>query len=350
MVISRDRYDKAFAQVNASWSYENNALSPEEKEVIYEQLNNRAPLQSSQKMGRSVMKSEYLYPGTNVLINHFNIMDETALQRQERMSTGFRALEMRLVNPVKQSFDLNHLKNIHQHLFQDVYSFAGQIRTTNIGKNGFWFCDVAQIDKLGSIVFNELKSEKFLKGLNQEAFAERASYFYTEINFMHPFREGNGRAIREFFTDLAKHNGMELHWDRVPTDEYMHAVKLTDDPKLRDELTTVINKCLSPIESRSQVLWKDLEEPMKLKDILKIPEGLPKGADKLNVETLNRKVDRYGLDPDGMKIRIRFEGEKTIRTLPMEKKPFLNTAERNQLLDQAAQNTPAIQLNRFMEQ
>lgn len=349
--ISRDTYDKVFQQVNASWGYENNAMTTEEKEEIYRQLQKRRPShQSKMKRSRTMSSSEYLYPGTNVLINKFDARDQVSLDRQERLSTGYRALEIRF-NPLKQTFDFDHLKKIHEHLFQDVYPFAGQIRTTNIGKNGFWFCNKDLIDRHATIITMELKAENNLKGLPIDTFADRAAYYYTEFNFIHPFREGNGRTIREFFSDLARNNNMELHWDRVPKEEYMHAVKLTDDPKMRGELVEVFKKCLSPIEEKSLVQWKELEEPMKLKDVLKIPEGLPKNAETFSAQILNLPVNRYALDPAGNKIKIQFEGEKNTRTIQLETNPYLSHLEKNALLDQAADLTAkAIQKSNFLEQ
>lgn len=351
MKFSRERYEYEFAQINASWAYENKGLTAQDKEVIYSKLLEKdTTLQPNIFRGKKMSSSIYLYPGTNVLINHFDIRDEEKLSRQERVSTAYRAMELRF-NPVKQTFDFDHLKKIHHHLFQDVYPFAGQVRLTNIGKNDFWFCDMNQIPRLSDYVFSELKSEKFLKGLPQDVFAERAAYFYTEINFMHPFREGNGRAIREFFGDLARNNGLDLNWDRVPKEEYFQAVKLTDDPKQRAELVKVFNKCLSPMpENLNLEEWKDLDQPKKLKDVLKEAEGLPKESVQLNAKILNKMVDRFKIDSNGKAIRFRFEGEQEIKTIPLEKHPYLSSAYKNQLLDQAASmKYPTIQISKYLE-
>lgn len=351
MKYPRDRYDKEFSRINASWGFEDNALSEEEKEQVYNNLiNNKVAPQFKTAAGGKAM-NEYCYPGTNVLINHFDIKNEELLQKAERYHTAYRAMEMRF-NLQKKTFDYDHLKAIHKHLFQDVYPFAGQVRTTNIGKKGYWFCDTNMISRLGDQIFSELKVDRFLKGLSKDDFSNKAAYYYTEINFMHPFREGNGRAIREFFGELSKAAGYELNWQEVPKDEYFHAVKMTDDPKQRTELVNVFKKCLKPIKESENLLirWNEPTESMKLKDVLKIPEGLPSSKANVDAGTLNKFVDRFQINKNGTSIKVQFKGEQDINTIPLEKHQHLSVNKRNQMLDQAAATTSKIsQLNKFLE-
>ena len=84
---------------------------------------------------------------------------------------------------------------------------------------------------------SELKAEKHLKGLDVEQFSERAAYYMSEINVLHPFREGNGRAQREYSRTLAMKNGYELDWSRVDQQEFLDAsIKSVRDPKDLGEL------------------------------------------------------------------------------------------------------------------
>lgn len=355
MKLSRDDYDREFTRVNASWAYENNALSNEEKEQVYDRLSEEAlaPEANSQtkKTGGKAMSSEYCYPESNVLINHFDIRSQELLDRAERYHTAFRAMEMRIV-PIKANFDLEHLKTIHYQLFQDVYPFAGQIRHLNISKNKYWFCDTAMIPRLADQVFSELKTDRYLKGLPAEKFAEKAAYYYTEINFMHPFREGNGRVIREFFGQLAKGAGYELDWQEVPKEEYFRAVKQTDDPRQRQELVVVFEKCLKPITQTQQqeIQWKTPEQPMKLRDVLKVTEGLPTPNAKIETADLNKYVDQFLIDNKGTSVKVKFRDETKLRNIPLEKHPFLSAVIKNQILDLAAAGTQqTAQLSNFME-
>ncbi|MEB8638184.1 Fic family protein, partial [Bacillus cereus] len=164
------------------------------------------------------MSNRYTYPDSDVLVNLADIRDAQTLHDFERGRTALRHIELNVI-PIKGNFDLEHLKAIHKHLFQDVYSWAGQLRTVNIGKNGFMFCDYQQFDRHADYVFGQLKRDNFLKNLSPDAFAKKAAYYYQEINFGHYFREGNGRSIRTFFEQLSREAGYELDWSLVPKKE-----------------------------------------------------------------------------------------------------------------------------------
>lgn len=355
MKFPRDKYNAEFERLNASWAYENNSLDGVEKENLYQRLNTEGttPQNSNQiqSAGRSFMNSEYCYPGTNVLINKLDLRDQQMLDQAERYHTAFRAMEMRF-HPTNPTFDMGQLKHIHDHLFQDIYPFSGQIRVTNIGKNNFWFCDTTMIPRLADQVFSELKADKFLKGLTKEAFAEKSAYYYTEINYMHPFREGNGRAIREFFGQLAKSAGYELDWQNVPKEDYFRAVKLTDDPKQRGELVDVFNKCLTPIKKQQEMIqWQTPEQPMLLKDVLKLTEKLPAARIHLSAEDLNQSVQQFSIYENKPALKVKFAGEQATKNIPLEAHPHLSAAKRNQMIDQAASSSiQPTQLNKILEQ
>ena len=72
-------------------------------------------------------------------------------------------------------------------------------------------------------VFEELKQDSYCQHLNREEFIKKAAYYFSEINAYHPFREGNGRTLRVFFSELAHKAGYHLDWSRVDNDLYMKA-------------------------------------------------------------------------------------------------------------------------------
>ncbi|KAB2329422.1 Fic/DOC family protein [Bacillus mesophilum] len=158
-------------------------------------------------------QSKYCYPGTEILKNKFNVKDQQVLDTLDAGLTAKRLLDLQK-NPIKGSFDMQHLKKIHAYIFQDLYSFAGEIRTENISK-GFPFADVNYLQPAADVIFNQLKKEKHLAGLDYKSFSERAAYYMAEINVLHPFREGNGRSQREFIRTLACRNGYNLDWSKV---------------------------------------------------------------------------------------------------------------------------------------
>ena len=169
------------------------------------------------------MQDPYCYPGTNVLKNKLGIHDDAELMDEERNFTNLREEEL-LRSQIRGKFDLKHLQKIHQYLFQDIYDWAGKIRTVDIAK-GNLFCKVELIKPQAEIIFDGLKSEKYLRGLNVKDFTERLAYYLGEINALHPFREGNGRAEREFIRELAFQNGYFLAFKDVKKEELIEASK-----------------------------------------------------------------------------------------------------------------------------
>ena len=85
--------------------------------------------------------------------------------------------------------DIKHLQAIHRYIFQDVYDWAGKVRTVDIAK-GNMFCNVRFISGQADEIFTKLKEEKYLAGLDEETFIKRLAYYFSEINALHPFREG----------------------------------------------------------------------------------------------------------------------------------------------------------------
>jgi len=151
----------------------------------------------------------YTYPGTQILRNKPGIRYETALRMFEYEQSASRMEELH-EHPIAGQFDLDHLKSIHRHLFQDVYDWAGKIRTVSISKTGDMFAVPSFIESQGRRLGTALAEECYLKRLPKPQFVERMTHHYTEWNALHPFREGNGRSLREFFGQLAREAGYEL--------------------------------------------------------------------------------------------------------------------------------------------
>jgi len=172
----------------------------------------------------------YVYPGTNVLKNLAGIEDHIRLQQFEAVSTAHRISELGF-NPIHGAFDALHLQRIHQSIFQDVYPWAGEFRTVDIRKEGeFWFCRHEFIDRSLIALFNKLDGENGLKEASPAQFGSRAGYYMSELNAIHPFREGNGRAQREFIRELGSHAGLRVNWAQV-TQQEMYSVSIASFQK-----------------------------------------------------------------------------------------------------------------------
>lgn len=186
----------------------------------------------------------YCYPNSDVLKNKIGIQDMEKLQRLERRLTMLRILEL-VDNPIQGKFDLQHLCLIHRYIFQDVYDWAGEIRKVDIAK-GSMFCNVKFIESQAAEIFKKLKSEDYLQGLNEENTASRLAYYFSEINALHPFREGNGRSQREFIRTLALHIGYVINFAKVSKEEMLKASK---DSFLCDygKMEQLFKKCINQI-------------------------------------------------------------------------------------------------------
>jgi cell filamentation protein len=162
----------------------------------------------------------YCYPGTTVLINRPGLRDHTALEafEAEMVSQRFR-------EPLPPGrLTARHYCAIHRHLFQDVYAWAGRIRTVRIAKQGSAFCYPEHIDREMQRLFANLAKEKQFRGLNSADFAARAAHFLAELNAIHPFREGNGRTQLSFLVALAHRAEHLLDADRLEPAEMLRAM------------------------------------------------------------------------------------------------------------------------------
>lgn len=186
--------------------------------------------------------SIYCYPGTNILINKLDIRDSNKLFRLETQIVLAKSYILRQ-NLKVHKFDKKHFIYIHQFLFEDLYPFAGKFRTENISKGSFRFAEWQYIENQLDRLLEELKEENYLEGLEKENLAKRLAYYLSELNVLHPFREGNGRTIREFIRELAFKNGYLLDLQKTTPEKMFYAcVKSVYDPT---DLEKILFDCLN---------------------------------------------------------------------------------------------------------
>lgn len=185
--------------------------------------------------------SNYCYKNSNVLINKLDIHNEKVLQKFEAKITAAKLLALRKKGIIG-NFDTQHLIDIHTYLFEDIYPFAGKFRNENIAKGVFRFAEFEYIEPELERLLNELKSENYLEGLSKEDLTQRLAYYLSELNVLHPFREGNGRTIREFIRELALKNGYVLNLSNVSPSDFLKAsIKSIVDTT---DLSNLIAACL----------------------------------------------------------------------------------------------------------
>ena len=186
-------------------------------------------------------QSKYCYPGSEVLINVHGFKDQDQLDAFERMVTAER-LRLLYLKPLKGKFDKKHLCDIHKFIFRDIYPFAGKLRDEDISKGNFRFASARFLPEQTEELLHKLNQENYLNSLSFARFVDRLTYFLTELNVLHPFREGNGRAQREFIRCLALQAGYQLDWGRVEGPKILKAMILSpkDESELREVMTKVL--------------------------------------------------------------------------------------------------------------
>ncbi len=173
-----------------------------------------------------------LLASTNILLKQKRFMDYEK-QKKERLEGEIaraRIIEL-VVNPVKGSFDAAHLQEIHRRIFQDLpYLFPGKIREQtnswckdrvldNGNRHIVFYADRKTIDKNFNKTLIEFGKPQDLKELSKEVFSDRLAKLYSDLDYLHPFHEGNSRTLRTFTAQIAKEAGWELNWEIHTTKE-----------------------------------------------------------------------------------------------------------------------------------
>ena len=172
----------------------------------------------------------FLDPRTGVFRNRLGITDRTELAAAERTLTGVRLDQLRR-RRVAGRYDLDHLRAFHWTIFQDVFPWAGQLRTVLIVKAGASFCLPHQIVDTASDVFGRLAAAHHLRGPPRRL-PRRPHRAARRGQRIAPFREGNGRTQRAFLGQLARDAGYRLRWEHVDRDANIDAARAAADGDL----------------------------------------------------------------------------------------------------------------------
>lgn len=194
------------------------------------------------------MDEQSRYVKDGVMVNLLNIRNQEDLEKVERELTTFKLLKL-FENPGKQTFDVNHYLSIHKYLFGDIYPFAGKIRDEAISK-AVTFC-------LPDYIYTNLK-ETLMRAKKAIPFLDTPEKLfnfilplYADLDIIHPFREGNGRTIREFMRQYIQYvcvvnNFSEIYfldYGQITREEYLDAVITADALCQYDKLKEAFGKC-----------------------------------------------------------------------------------------------------------
>ena len=111
-------------------------------------------------------------------------------------------------------------------LFQDIYDWVGKIRTVDISRGNSRFANVRFIESSAHEIFNRLARENLLKSLDPNILSERLAHYLSEINALHPFREGNGRTQRIFISQLSQAAGYQLDYSDLEQKQIYQGMEL----------------------------------------------------------------------------------------------------------------------------
>lgn len=202
----------------------------------------------------------YLIPGTDTLKNLFGLTDATALAEKERDYSSYRSAQYhaRLIHSEPQPFDQALLKQIHGHIFQDVYAWAGKFRIGNISKGNSLFASAAVLEMQTEKLFDSFNTQitSLLESsggqLTKDRFVRESALFLGELNTLHPFREGNGRTQR-MITEIAGNAlGFDISWGRVSArqmiDACLHAHHVDES-----RLVEVLDRSVSATRSNMRI-------------------------------------------------------------------------------------------------
>jgi len=170
----------------------------------------------------------------DLLQNKLGISDIKDLKEAEQQIVSEKTiLVLNEKRPKKFNFD--YLLHIHKLLFEDIYDFAGKIRTVNIVKpdSSAPFAYAKFIDAEAKRIFNVINNKNYLINLSKSEFVREIAELSAELNALHPFRDGNGRAIRLFLIMLADNSGYLLDYSQVSSKEIIDADKLAFDGDMK---------------------------------------------------------------------------------------------------------------------
>ena len=151
---------------------------------------------------------------------------------------------------ISRTNDLDEVLLIHKQLFKGVYDWAGKIRTVDIKKNddgAEFFLVVSKISGAANYVFAELAKENYLRQLPKDMFVKRLVHYYDQLNYIHPFREGNGRTQRVFWSRVARDAGYEINWDAIVGNENDEASRLAAENMDLSGLETMFERIVTQL-------------------------------------------------------------------------------------------------------
>ena len=196
--------------------------------------------------------------GTTTLKNNLGITDPQQLATAEADLTAFRLAELRTA-PIRGGFDSLHLQEIHHHVYQDLYDWAGELRRVDVGNQ-----HTPKVATSLNAILDRLGRENHLKGLGPEEWSHSASAYIYDLATIQPFLGGNDVALREFAEELARKNNLSLRWETAPeinvTEVTSHLHQSEQSANIRRIIMLAMDTDPSSLRpSRGQIMERGIE-------------------------------------------------------------------------------------------
>lgn len=197
-------------------------------------------------MGYDVNDDPYVDPATGILKNRLGIISQAELDKAEAEITTIVIATLTTGSDVyRLRFDRQLLQDLHKEIFGDIYDWAGEFRTLDISKESSYFAHAQYISPQLDALFEVLGRDERLSSDEKVLVVESLAHYYSELNAVHPFREGNGRVIRTLLRLLALKHGWDIEWNGLDQNlniQACEAAMLGDEVPLRDILSPLVKR------------------------------------------------------------------------------------------------------------
>ncbi|KAA0977117.1 cell filamentation protein Fic [Paeniglutamicibacter gangotriensis] len=174
----------------------------------------------------------YLDPTTGILRNLVGATTSKELAAAKADLVAVRVVQLRDSARIEPSRDLQ------------------EFRTIDLTRpNNEPFCPVNLIERAAASISRELTEDNHLQGLERREFEEKLSYYYDSFNYIHPFREGNGRTQREFWNRVAEDAGWFIDWGKVHGEQLNEASQIAREEQNYQPLIVMFSDCISPLST-----------------------------------------------------------------------------------------------------
>ena len=214
-----ERFNKDFA---FNWQREDNTIVRDWKEFVDSMLS---------------------IPMAHQMATNYMILDGTPNKQSLKVMRPYQVYATQAVIEGLKNVDFEFYKNLHKYVFGDIYEWAGTIRTVDMSKKGTRFCPADKIEERGQRIFQKIINLNFLGNIKEDEFIVEFTDLYCDLNYLHPFREGNGRATRIWLDLILKKNLQRcIDWSQVDKRKYLEAMtrSVADPTSIKDLLRTAL--------------------------------------------------------------------------------------------------------------